>query len=252
VKRSLDTIKNITYHDYTHRITLGISEEFTELGNCINNLSEGLQRRDQEIERKYFEIISILIKTLEEVDIYTKGHSERVSHYSTDLAIKTGYEDIESIRISGLLHDIGKITIGSTILNKPGKLDDHEFAIIKRHPEIACNILALSDVFQFAKDIVKHHHEKYDGTGYPSGLKGEEIPLGARIVAIADVYDALTSARSYRNPMTPDDALKIISEGSGSHFDPVLVEAFKEIAHSTFERWYYIRRSPEAEELIEI
>lgn len=252
VGRSVDSIKNITYHDYTQKLTLGISEEFVELAHCINNLSEGLQKRDQDIERKYFEIISILIKTLEEVDTYTKGHSERVSHYATDLARAVGYADLESIRISGLLHDIGKVTIDSTILNKPGQLDAEEFAVIKRHPEIACNILELSDVFQFAKDMVKFHHEKFDGTGYPSGLKAEEIPLGARIIAIADVYDALTSARSYRSPMAPEEALAIITQGAGSHFDPQLAHQFSAIALATYERWSGISRGPEADELVEM
>ncbi|TFG90112.1 MAG: HD domain-containing protein [Candidatus Atribacteria bacterium] len=252
VKRSLQSIKNITYHDYSQKVTLSVSAEFVELAQCINNLSAGLQKRDQEIESKYFEIISILIKTLEEVDTYTKGHSERVSHYSTDLAKAIGFSDLESIRISGLLHDIGKVTIDSTILNKPGALNAEEFAIIKRHPEIACNILELSDVFQFAKDIVKHHHEKYDGTGYPSGLKADVIPIGARIVAIADVYDALTSARSYRNPMKPEDALAIIIEGSGTHFDPQLVEKFRGIALFSYESWSHNGREKEAEELVEI
>lgn len=252
VRRSVEIIKKLSYHDYSKKITLDSSVELYELSQCINNLSEGLRERDREIERKYLEIISILVKTLEEVDVYTKGHSERVSHYSTDLAGAIGYPDLESIRISGLLHDIGKVTIDSVILNKPGMLTAAEFAVIKRHPEIACNILELSDVFQFSKDIVRYHHEKFDGSGYPSGLTGENIPLGARIVAIADVFDALTSARSYRDPMDPEEALAIIIDGAGSHFDQELVDVFGKIALASYDMWFSMNPSLQIDEVIEV
>ncbi len=252
VRGSVEIIKNLSYHDYSKKVALESSAELYELSQCINNLSEGLRDKDREIERKYLEIISVLVKTLEEVDIYTKGHSERVSHYATDLASVIGYTDLESIRISGLLHDIGKVTIDSVILNKPGMLTTAEFTIVKRHPEIACNILDLSDVFQFSKDIVRHHHEKFDGSGYPCGLIGENIPLGARIVAIADVFDALTSARSYRDPMEPEEALAIIIDGAGNHFDPELVNAFAKIALDSYEMWFSMNPSVQIDEIIKV
>lgn len=243
-------ITKITFHDYTARVELNFSKEFRELGHCINMLAMGLEKRDREIERKYIEIITILIKTLEEVDVYTKGHSERVSHYSVGLAEAVGFPDIETVRLSGLLHDVGKITISADILNKPGKLTEEEFSEIKKHPTTAFNILEVSDVFLNSKDIVKYHHEKMDGTGYPEQLKGDAIPLGARIVAIADVFDSLTSQRSYRDPMPVDEAIEIIRNTSGQHFDPDLVEAFIPIAHEMYRSWSAFSAPPQLEELL--
>ncbi len=188
-EESINRIKNITYHDYSQKIDLDFSKDFLELSHCINNLSAELNNRDKAINNRYMELISILIKTLEEVDVYTKGHSERVSHYSVELA-KAAHvtaAELEVIRLSGLLHDVGKITVDTKILNKPGKLDFDEFEEIKKHPLTAYNILSVSNVFLPIKEIVKAHHEKIDGSGYPDGLVDQEIPLGAKIVAIADV-----------------------------------------------------------------
>lgn len=250
-EESIHRIKMITYHDYSQKIDLDFSKDFSELSQCINNLSSELSKRDLDINNRYIELISILIKTLEEVDFYTKGHSERVSHYSVALAKAYGLkdEDLETIRLSGLLHDIGKITVSTKILNKPGKLDFEEFEAIKKHPLTAYNILGVSDVFKPIKEIVKGHHEKVDGTGYPEGLVGDRIALGARIVAIADVFDSLTSERSYRQPMPLDEALGIIENDAGTHFDAELVACFMTIAETTYQTWSKLQDTPEVEEL---
>jgi putative nucleotidyltransferase with HDIG domain len=252
MKRSIQTIQYLTYHDFSKKIDLNFSKEFTDLSHCINNLSAELQIRDHNINQKYVEIITILIAALEAVDVYTKGHSERVSHYSVELAKSIQYEDIESIRLSGLLHDIGKISVDTKILNKPSGLTPAEFEEIKRHPVISYQILEASDIFKDVKNIVKYHHEKIDGTGYPDGLIGEAIPLGARIVAIADVFDSLTSKRSYRDAMSVQDALSIIENSLGSHFDPDLVHAFLPIAKSVYASWSDLAASPVVDELLRI
>lgn len=213
-------------------------------------LAAGLEKRDSEINKKYVEIIAVLIKALEETDRYTRGHSERVSHYSVALAKAIRYPDIEQIRLSALLHDVGKISISSAILNKPGKLTKEEFDEVKKHPVIAYKILEVSDVFNFTKDIVKCHHEKLDGTGYPDGLKGDEIPLGARIVAIADVFDSLTSNRSYRRPLPVEEALEILRKDAGNHFEPSLVAVFDAIAFEAYDTWSTIEASPNVNEFI--
>lgn len=249
-EESIKRIQRITYHDYSQNIDLNFSKDFSELSQCINNLSSQLRIRDQEINQKYLEMISILIKTLEEVDLYTKGHSERVSHYSVALATAIGYPDLEAIRLSGLLHDIGKITVPVKILNNPGKLTAIEFEEIKKHPTTAYNILGVSAIFDSVKDIVRSHHEKMDGSGYPHNLHGESIPLGARIVAIADVFDSLTSERSYRKEIPLDEALTIIKAGSGTHFDQVLVDAFMLIAIDTYHHWSSLTKAPDVEELL--
>lgn len=247
--KSIRSIQSITYHDYTQKIHLDFSKDFLELSQCINNLSTELSLRDQNINQKYIEIISILIKTLEEVDRYTKGHSERVSHYSVELARAIGYSDLEAIRLSGLLHDIGKIKVDIKILNKPGALTPEEFAEIKKHPLTAYSILDMSEVFNPIKEIVKYHHEKVNGLGYPEGLTGDAIPLGAKIIAIADVFDSLTSERSYRDPLSIEEALEIIKKDSGSHFDPSLVKIFVQIAEKIYQDWSMINTSPEVSEL---
>lgn len=249
-EESIKRIKRITYHDYSQKIDLNFSKDFSELSQCINNLSSELSSRDEEINQKYIEIISILIKTLEEVDVYTKGHSERVSHYSVALATVIGYPELEIIRLSGLLHDIGKITVDIKILNNPGKLSESEFEEIKKHPMTAYNILGVSDIFNPVKAIVRGHHEKMDGSGYPDGLRGDDIPLGARIVAIADVFDSLTSERSYRKEMPLSEALQIIQNGSGTHFDKALVDAFIPIAIEAYKDWSSLNQTPDVEELL--
>lgn len=248
-EHTIDSIKNITYSDYSQKLDLGYSKDFFELGECINNLSGELSARDAAISQKYLEIISILVKTLEEVDIYTRGHSERVSHYSVEIAKAISYPDLESIRLSGLLHDIGKITVDTKILNKPSKLSPEEFKEIQKHPLTAYSILDMSETFLKIKEIVRSHHEKMDGSGYPYQLKGDQIPIGARIVAIADVFDSLTSERSYRKPMPLQEALEIILQDSGTHFDSELVAVFLTIAEEIYTKWSQLGSSPTLDEL---
>lgn len=249
-RTSIDQIKSITYSDYSTKMNLSFSQDFYELSECINNLSDQLSKRDQDINRNYMEIISILVKTLEEVDYYTKGHSERVSHYSVELAKAIHFTDIETVKLSGLLHDVGKVTVDINILNKPGKLSETEFDEIKKHPVTGSNILEMSSVFDPILDIVKYHHERVDGKGYPEGLTMNEIPVGAKIVALADVFDSLTSKRSYRDPMTVEEALQIIQEGSGTHFDSDLAEVFIQIAPEAYQTWSLLNTPPNVDELI--
>lgn len=168
------------------------------------------------------------VETIEARDPYTKQHSHRVSLYSMSIAGTMGckQEDIDKLNVSSLLHDIGKIGTPDHILLKPGRLSDEEFNIIKKHPLTGSNIIGHLGMWIDEQTIIRHHHERFDGTGYPDGLKGEEIPMLSRILSIADVYDALTSDRSYRKKMQEDDALNIIRKNSGTQFDPEVVNAF--------------------------
>jgi len=187
--------------------------------------------------------IFALAKLAESRDSDTGAHLERVQHYCRTLCRRlSALEKFKSIidpeytRLmfqTSPLHDIGKVGIPDAILLKPGRLDPHEFDLMKAHTTIAANTLdaALAKFpgvafLKMAKDIAETHHEKYDGTGYPHGLKGEEIPLCGRIIAVADVYDALVSKRVYKEALTHDAARAIIEEGHGKHFDPDVVEAF--------------------------
>jgi len=168
------------------------------------------------------------VETIEARDSYTKQHSHRVSLYSMSIAgtMNRTQEEIDKLNVSGLLHDIGKIGTPDHILLKPGVLSDDEFDIIKKHPITGSNIIGHFGMWIDEQTIIRHHHERFDGTGYPDGLKGEEIPLLSRILSVADVYDALTSDRSYRKRMQEDDALDIIRRSSGKQFDPEVVNAF--------------------------
>jgi putative nucleotidyltransferase with HDIG domain len=172
-------------------------------------------------------------KALELRDIETEGHSRRVTEVTDRLARRMNYkkEDLVHIRRGALLHDIGKLGIPDAILHKPDKLSDSEWETMRQHPAIGYKLLSQIDFLGPALDVVRYHHEKWDGSGYPRGLDGDIIPLSARIFAIADVWDALRSDRPYRPAWDDERALEYIKSESGKHFDPEVVEAFlKEVA----------------------
>jgi HD-GYP domain-containing protein (c-di-GMP phosphodiesterase class II) len=181
-------------------------------------------------------IVKGIIATLELKDPYTKGHSERVAGYAILLAEKAGnftYEELKSFNYACLLHDIGKINIPDHILMKPSKLTKEEFEIIKSHPAVGAEAVKNVDGLGNNIHVIRSHHERWDGTGYPDQFKGEEIPFLARVTAIADAFDAMTSSRSYRAAMPVEKAFQLIIEGAGTQFDPTLVEEFKTV----FPQW---------------
>jgi putative nucleotidyltransferase with HDIG domain len=182
----------------------------------------------EKTQRTYYETIKSLAQALEARDAYTKGHSERVTKYAIKVAEKMGLseEDKTLISYSGLLHDIGKIGISDTILKKPYGLTLEEKTAIETHPLFGDNILSPIKFLEKAQQIVLHHHERYDGKGYPAGLRGEQIPITARIIAVTDAYDAMTSERPYRRALSHDDAIKELKEKAGTQFDPKVVETF--------------------------
>ncbi len=191
------------------------------------------------------ESMSALLKALEEKDPYTAGHGERVSKYAAIVAERLGIEGrhLEELKMAAWLHDIGKIGIRDRILNKPGKLSLEEFEEIKAHPVNGAKILSEIPSFKKMVPWVKYHHEHWDGSGYPEGLKGREIPLEARIIEIVDVYDALTTQRAYRKEFDPKAALSIMKEESGRSFDPVALAAFLDV----IEKIEAIRKGEDAE-----
>jgi len=180
------------------------------------------------LQQAYFDTLSALTQAIDAKDSYTHGHSERVTNYSVDLARAMGLEErrIEDVKLAGMLHDIGKIGIPETILNKPGRLTDEEFDVIKAHPELGVRILLKVEFLAPVIPLIRHHHERYDGRGYPAGLKETAIPYGARLIAIADTYDAMTSDRPYRKALDMETALAEIVRCRGTQFDPELVDGF--------------------------
>ena len=180
------------------------------------------------IKYKNLEIAMAFTEALDAKDRYTAGHSRRVMEYSLALGRHLDLPENESARLklAALLHDIGKIGIPDRILQKHEKLSGEDYAIIKRHPEIGVKILKSIGSFNILVPSIFHHHERYDGKGYPQGLKGEQIPLDSRVISIADSFDAMTPSRSYRNALSFDKALIELESSRGRQLDPELTEAF--------------------------
>jgi putative nucleotidyltransferase with HDIG domain len=177
------------------------------------------------------EFSKVLAFTLEEKDPYTSGHSERVCYYSDIISkrLSLNPKDSNEIRIASYLHDIGKIGISNRFINKKGTLSSTEWAIIKQHTRKSIELLLPLNLSPNILSYIQHHHERFDGTGYPDGLMGDQIPLGARIIAIADAYDSMTSDRPYRKPLSNGEAKNELVKYAGKQFDPQLITIFLDI-----------------------
>jgi len=197
----------------------------------VRLLKKKLDKLTRQANQGLVESIFAFAKTIELKDHYTGEHVEKTVHYATEVARKLNLqkEDIEKIRQAAILHDLGKIGVSDNILLKKGKLTKKEYEEIKRHPQIAVDILRPIQSLQGVVPMIYYHHERWDGKGYSNGLKGEQIPMGARIIAVSDVYEALTSDRPYRKAYPRGEAIKIIKNSSGSQFDPKVVDAFLEV-----------------------
>ena len=191
----------------------------------------------ENVERNLVDTITAFVNAIESKDRYLKGHSARVALYAAEIAEALGMtpEMVEVVRRGAMLHDLGKLSIMDTILRKPERLTAEEFTIIKSHPVVGAKILEPLRFLARETCAVRHHHERWDGTGYPDGLGGEDIPLVARVVTVADVFDAITSNRPYRTALALVEAQAEITRGIGSHFDPVVVEAFMRIPLARLE-----------------
>lgn len=192
---------------------------------------EETEKAYKKIDESYRNTIYALSNAVDARDSYTAGHSERVTRVSILIgkALKLSEEELKRLEYAALFHDIGKIGIPDNILLKNSKLTEKEYEIIKKHPEMGVNILSSIDFLEGVLPIIKHHHEKFIGNGYPDQLKGEDIPFGARIIAIADTYDAMTSDRPYRRKLSHDAAVEEIMRCKGFQFDNIIVDAFMEI-----------------------
>lgn len=192
---------------------------------------EFLKKEQLKSRKMLLETAKAFVNAIEAKDSYTQGHSSRVAKYSRMIAQRSGKgaDECDIIYFAALLHDVGKIGVDEYIINKDGKLTDEEYAEIKRHPTYGEQILAVIDEYPFLSQGAHYHHERYDGKGYPCGLKGEEIPEIARIVAVADAYDAMTSKRSYRDPFSQERVREEIEKGMGTQFDPAFAKVMLEL-----------------------
>lgn len=235
ISKNISNSNFVNYNNEFSNLMFKINVNKQIYDDYINSLQNV---QNNELEKERLASIEILRKTVDAKDSYTRGHSDRVSKYSTLIGEKLGLnkEDIELLKIGGLFHDIGKIGIPDNILLKTEKLSNDEYNEIKKHPLIGAHILENSNIFENIIPIVLHHHEKFDGTGYPKNLKGANIPFLARIVTVADSFDAMTSKRAYRNSL-PIDIVKLeLKKYSGTQFDPRIVKSFLDILENDFEK----------------
>jgi putative nucleotidyltransferase with HDIG domain len=205
-------------------------------------LSESRQQAKQiegayeQLQATYDQTLSALMSALDARDRETEGHSNRVSRLACMMGEILGLNSLQlkALERGSLLHDIGKIGVSDTILHKPGKLTDDEWKIMRTHPDIGARIIERIPFLQECMPVVHSHHERWDGSGYPQGLKAQSIPLQARIFAVADVFDALTSKRSYRKTSKPEDAVEYLREQANILFDPEIVEALAKLPYAEF------------------
>ena len=190
-----------------------------------------MEIKTQENENLSLRVVQTLAEAIDAKDTYTNGHSGRVAEYACEIARRFGYsrKQQDEIYMAGLLHDVGKIGVPDNVINKPGKLTDEEYAQIKIHPVLGERILKRIHERPKLAVVARWHHERCDGTGYPDGLSGAEIPEEARIIAVADAYDAMTSRRSYRGILPQETVRQEIERGKGTQFDPVFADLMLEI-----------------------
>jgi putative nucleotidyltransferase with HDIG domain len=217
--RFRDTVRNL---NRSHQLFSGL-----KAGHDLADVD----RRMLRIESSFLDVVRRWGESIESKDAYTQGHCLRVSDLACATARRTGLDErgLFWFRVGALLHDVGKIAVPPEILNKPGRLTSEEWALMRSHPEAGVELLRGIEFPEDVLPIVLHHHEKWDGSGYPHGLSGDAIPVAARILGIADVYDALTTERSYKPGMPHPVAMTAMREGAGTHFDPGLFRVFESV-----------------------
>jgi ribonuclease P protein subunit RPR2 len=217
------------------------AEKERQLERYAADLRETFKRereRRHDLRRSYMATVRALCNAVEARDAYTGKHAERVAAYGMEIArvLRAEFVDDPEVEFGFLLHDVGKVAVPDAILWKPEPLTAEERRLMERHPLVGWDILREIEFLGEAKLVVRHHHERWDGAGYPDGLAGEDIPLAARVFAAADVLDALTTLRPYRRPSSIAEARKMIAQASGTQFDPGVVKAFLDIPEETLER----------------
>jgi len=241
----LETIKQLDIQGYCEKsdkfdqLLLLIESGIKSISQLkeIEKINNELEETYKKLEQSYIDSIEALRLAVDAKDQYTRGHSDRVSYYSVLIGESLGLNerDLKTLKIGGLFHDIGKIGVPDSILLKPGKLTENEYSEIKNHPSIGAHMLSTATIFSDIIPVVKHHHERYDGKGYPSQLKGEEIPYLARIASVADAYDAMTSKRPYRDAIDINIVKEEIRKNLGIQFDPEIGQKFLDLLDKRYD-----------------
>jgi HD-GYP domain-containing protein (c-di-GMP phosphodiesterase class II) len=226
-----EATRRIAAGDLGYKVDIKGHDEISQLGNSFNEMAKSLLESRKALRDYFYRIVESLVRGLEAKDSYTRGHSDRVADYSRAIALQMGFgaEEANMLRETAQLHDIGKLGIDERILNKVEKLTDEEWATIKQHPVTGEEILKPVFLEKKMLAVVRSHHERYDGRGYPDGLKEGQIDPWAQIVTAADAYDAMTSRRSYRDALSKETAIAELKKGSGTQFAPNVVEAFLKV-----------------------
>jgi response regulator RpfG family c-di-GMP phosphodiesterase len=200
----------------------------SHLERLVEERTTKLQQAYRILKKAHLDSVKVLVEAIDAKDPYTRGHSDRVTRMSLKIAFQFGFAEdrLESLEYGAFLHDIGKIGIKDEVLQKPGALNSEEYQYIQEHPLIGVKIIEGLDFFKDKIPMIRHHHEHYDGSGYPDGLLGEAIPLEARIIAVPDAFDAMTSARPHRGMMPLQDVLMELEKCKGTQFDPKILEIF--------------------------
>jgi len=231
IKKLIDGTKHISVGDLGYRVKIPSQDEIGQLAASFNDMIANLAEARDKLHDYFYRMVQAMVRSLEAKDPYTRGHSDRVSELSFKIAIKMGIppKEAQLLEKAAQMHDIGKLGIHDDILNKKSDLSQGEWDIVRKHPEVGEEIL--KPVFLDAQmlSVIRSHHEHYDGTGYPDGLKADETTIFAQIVSVADVYDAITSARSYHAAINKEEALAKIKASSGTQFNPAVVQALTDV-----------------------
>lgn len=228
VKKLVEATRRIAAQELDYKVKIKGNDEMAELARAFNSMGHNLYEYRSKLHDYFYRVVQSLVNMLEAKDKYTKGHSERVAEYAGGIGKAMGLSDekIELLRKAAEIHDIGKLVLQESLLNKKEKLTEEDWKAIREHPLKGEDILRPAFLDDEVMSVVRNHHERYDGSGYPDKLRGENIGLLTQIISVADAYDAMTSPRSYRKPMAKEKAIEELRNGAGSQFNKEVVEAF--------------------------
>ncbi|MDD4954528.1 MAG: HD domain-containing protein [Candidatus Omnitrophica bacterium] len=228
VKNLVKGTRKIASGDLNYKVEIKSKDEIGELAEAFNVMADNLSKSREKLHDYFYRVVQAMVRSLEAKDHYTRGHSDRVAEYAGKIAKTMGFSNdkVEMLTKAAQLHDIGKLGIHEDILNKKSGLSDVEWDLIHQHPAVGEEILKPIFLDEEMLAVVRSHHERYDGKGYPDGLKGDQINIFAQIVSVADSYDAMTSSRSYRKALSEEEAISRLKAGCGTQFNEAVVEAF--------------------------
>ncbi|TRZ95274.1 HD domain-containing protein [bacterium] len=228
VAKLVEGTRKIASGDLSYKVEIEAKDEIGELAASFNNMASSLSEARKKLHEYFYRIVQTMVRSLEAKDSYTRGHSDRVSEYTEKIALEMGFpaSEAELLKKAAQLHDVGKLGIRESVLNKKGLLSEDEWDLIHKHPVVGEEILRPIFLDQEMLSVIRSHHERCDGKGYPDGLKEDEISIFAQIVCVADAYDAMTSDRAYRPTLSMQEGIARLKNGVGTQFNPKIVEAF--------------------------